>query len=142
MFLPLQSQLRAVLSPAARSAAKTLLCPARFPPRTILNRHGCASLLFLFKIRLFSPADINLKLVFPAQYAYDFHHAHGVLRVDEIKTRMFGNKIYVDVEIGVTENMPLKEAHAIAENAHAAIEKFDERVKHCMVHVNPVDEKE
>ncbi len=66
----------------------------------------------------------------------------GVLRVDEIKTRMFGNKIYVDVEIGVIADMPLKEAHAIAENAHAAIEKFDERVKHCMVHVNPVDEKE
>lgn len=62
----------------------------------------------------------------------------GVLKVDELKTRMFGNKIYVDVEIGVLEDLPLKYAHAIAENAHSAIEAFDERVKHCMVHVNPV----
>ena len=62
----------------------------------------------------------------------------GVLSVDEVKTRVFGNKIYVDVEIGAYENLSLKEAHQIAENAHLSIEGFDERVKHCMVHVNPV----
>lgn len=62
----------------------------------------------------------------------------GVLSVDEVKTRVFGNKIYVDVEIGAYENLSLKESHKIAENAHIAIENFDEKVKHCMVHVNPV----
>lgn len=64
----------------------------------------------------------------------------GVVEVDEIKTRMFGNKIYVDVEIGAYEDLTLKAAHAIAETAHATIEALDERVKHCMVHVNPVSE--
>ena len=65
----------------------------------------------------------------------------GVLSIDLIKTRMFGNKIYVDVEIGVDGEMPLKNAHQIAENTHNAIEKYDDRIKHCMVHVNPVEEK-
>lgn len=62
----------------------------------------------------------------------------GVLTVDNLKTRVFGNKIYVDVEIGANENLLLKEAHAIAETAHRAIENSDERIKHCMVHVNPL----
>ena len=65
----------------------------------------------------------------------------GVLSIDLIKTRMFGNKIYVDVEIGVDGEMPLKNAHQIAENTHNAIEKYDDRIKHCMVHVNPVGNK-
>ena len=62
----------------------------------------------------------------------------GVLTIDNLKTRVFGNKIYVDVEIGANENLLLKEAHAIAEAAHDAIESYDERIKHCMVHVNPL----
>ena len=62
----------------------------------------------------------------------------GVVSVDDIKTRMFGDRIYVDVEIGAYEDLTLKEAHAIAEAAHNRIENIDERIKHCMVHVNPV----
>ncbi len=62
----------------------------------------------------------------------------GVLTVDNLKTRMFGNKLYVDVEIGADENLRLKESHAIAEATHRAIEGSDSRIKHCMVHVNPL----
>lgn len=62
---------------------------------------------------------------------------HGVLRIDSIMTRQFGNKAYVDVEIAVDPQMPLVEAHDIAEQVHDAIEKDFPNVKHCMVHVNP-----
>ena len=62
----------------------------------------------------------------------------GVLSVDDIKTRTFGDRFYVDVEIGADENLPLKEAHGIAEAAHDAIEISDRRIKQCMVHVNPL----
>lgn len=61
----------------------------------------------------------------------------GVVNIDEIKTRLFGNKIYVDVEIGVDGNITLNEAHDIAQNVHDVIEHQFEHVKHCMVHVNP-----
>lgn len=67
---------------------------------------------------------------------------NGVLSVDEIKTRKFGNRIYVDIEIGAYKNLTLETAHKIAEEAHDLIEKSDSNIKHCMVHVNPVDVKE
>lgn len=61
----------------------------------------------------------------------------GLEAIDEIKTRLFGSKIYVDVEIAVDGSKSLTEAHSIAEQVHDAIENQFESVKHCMVHVNP-----
>lgn len=61
----------------------------------------------------------------------------GVLGISKLATRIFGSKIYVDVEIEADGNMRLKDAHDIAENVHDAIEDKFENVKHCMVHVNP-----
>lgn len=63
----------------------------------------------------------------------------GVERIDEIRTRMFGAKVYVDLEIAADKDLTLEEAHQIAENVHGAIEKGFSDVKHCMVHVNPLD---
>lgn len=61
----------------------------------------------------------------------------GVLGVDLLQTRIFGNKIYVDIEIAADGQITLAESHAIAEQVHAAIEARFEKVKHIMVHVNP-----
>lgn len=63
----------------------------------------------------------------------------GVLALDDIKTRMFGNKAYVDIEIAVDGNLLLKEAHNIAEKVHDEVENNFPEVKHCMVHVNPYE---
>ena len=61
----------------------------------------------------------------------------GVLGIDLLHTRVFGNKIYVDIEIRVDGDKTLREAHGIAERVHDAIEKSFPKVKHIMVHVNP-----
>ena len=61
----------------------------------------------------------------------------GVIEIDDIKTRLFGDKIYVDVEFSADGGKSLEESHDIAERVHAAIEKEFPAVKHCMVHVNP-----
>lgn len=61
----------------------------------------------------------------------------GVERIDLLQTRLFGSKIYVDIEIAADETMTLKEAHEIAEKVHHVIEENFLDVKHCMVHVNP-----
>lgn len=63
----------------------------------------------------------------------------GVLRVDELKTRLFGDKIYVDVEFSADGNLTLSQGHEIAEDVHEAIEREFPTVKHCMVHVNPYE---
>lgn len=60
-----------------------------------------------------------------------------VLGIDKLRTRMFGNKIYVDVEIRAEATMSLTQAHNIAQQVHDEIEAKFEKVKHCMVHVNP-----
>lgn len=64
-----------------------------------------------------------------------------VAGIDLINTRLFGDKIYVDVEISVHGGVSLVDAHQTAHNVHDAIEKSFERVKHCMVHVNPCPEQ-
>lgn len=61
----------------------------------------------------------------------------GVKNVDEVKTRMHGSKIYVDVEIAVDSMNTVGQGHEIAENVHQCIERTVSNVKHCMVHVNP-----
>ena len=61
----------------------------------------------------------------------------GVCGVDELKTRLFGAKVYVEVEIAVAADKTIVEAHDIAERVHGAIEAAFPEVKHCMVHVNP-----
>ncbi len=61
----------------------------------------------------------------------------GVEALDLIQTRLFGSKIYVDIEISADGNLPLYKAHAIAQEVHDHIEKNFPLVKHCMVHVNP-----
>ena len=61
----------------------------------------------------------------------------GVLGIDELKTRLFGSKIYVEVEILMDAGKTLVEAHDTAEQVHDAIESKIPHVKHCMVHVNP-----
>lgn len=63
----------------------------------------------------------------------------GVLGIDDIKTRMFGNKIYVDIEIALDGNKTLNQTHKIAEKVHDEVEKEFYNVKHIMVHVNPFE---
>jgi len=63
----------------------------------------------------------------------------GILGVDDIKTRLFGSRTYVDVEIRADGEQKLVEAHAIAEDAHHKLEEEFPDVKHCTVHVNPVE---
>jgi cation diffusion facilitator family transporter len=61
----------------------------------------------------------------------------GVIAVDDIRTRIFGSKMFVDIEIAADKDLALTQAHKIAESVHDAVEKNFPTVKHCMVHVNP-----
>ena len=63
----------------------------------------------------------------------------GVQGVDLLQTRVFGNRIYVDIEISVDGSLTLSEGHEIAEQVHSAIETTFPDVKHIMVHVNPYE---
>lgn len=61
----------------------------------------------------------------------------GVMGIKNLKTRTFGNKIYVDIEILVDKDITVKKGHEIAENVHDIVEHRIEDIKHCMIHVEP-----
>ena len=62
----------------------------------------------------------------------------GVLKVDVLRTRLFGAKMYVDIEIAADGDITLREGHEIAQVVHDKVEEKFPLVKHCMVHVNPL----
>jgi cation diffusion facilitator family transporter len=63
----------------------------------------------------------------------------GVKGIQSLKTRVFGHRIYVDLEIYVDERLNVKEGHDIAEKVHDALEGEIDSIKHCMVHVEPIN---
>lgn len=61
----------------------------------------------------------------------------GVVCIDVLHSRMFGNKVYIDLEIQVDGDKCLKDAHDVAEQVHTNVEQQFPDVKHIMIHVNP-----
>lgn len=61
----------------------------------------------------------------------------NVRGIDLLRTRLFGSRMYVEVEIILDGELRLVDAHDIAEQVHDAIEEHFKDVKHCTVHVNP-----
>lgn len=61
----------------------------------------------------------------------------GVKCVKNLRTREFGNKIYVDIEICADRELTLSESSAIAERVHCETEKRFEKIKHITVKVSP-----
>ena len=63
----------------------------------------------------------------------------GVIGVGLIQTRVFGNRIYADIEICADSNITLAQSHEIAQRVHNAIEERFPKIKHIMVYVRPSD---
>ena len=59
---------------------------------------------------------------------------HGI---DLLRTREFGRKIYLDMEVRLDRDLQLYAAHQIAEELHDLVEKRFPDIKHVMIHVNP-----
>lgn len=70
----------------------------------------------------------------------EYISAHDdVMGIDMLRSRMFGNKVYVDLEISVDGDKSLWEAHEVAEQVHKDVEQNFLDIKHIMIHVNPVN---
>ena len=61
----------------------------------------------------------------------------AVRGIDLLRTREFGRKLYVDLEIRMDGSLTLEESHGVAERLHDLLEERFPRIKHVMVHVNP-----
>lgn len=60
------------------------------------------------------------------------------IKIYNLKTRMFGSKIYIDADIAFDGNMTLYEANEIAQKIHHKIERKFKLVKHCNIHIMPI----
>lgn len=74
---------------------------------------------------------------FEGQLAEYIAGQEGVVNIDMLSTRMFGNKVYVDLEIEVDGSKTLREAHEVAERVHDSMENEFNNIKHVMIHINP-----
>lgn len=77
-----------------------------------------------------APAEVMQKLT----YLVIRHHPQ-VKRVDTVRAYTFGVLYFVEVDIELPEDMPLKEAHAIGESLQMKIEKLSE-VERAFVHLD------
>lgn len=81
--------------------------------------------------------DTSCGVAFNQQLKTFVAKQEGVICVDTLRSRMFGNKIYVDMEIQIDGRKSLFEAHEIAEKVHEAVEHQYHDIKHIMIHMNP-----
>ena len=63
----------------------------------------------------------------------------GVEGIDVLRTREFGAKMFVDIEILADGDLTLRASHEIAQRVHDKVEREFPDCKHCMVHVNPTN---
>jgi cation diffusion facilitator family transporter len=66
----------------------------------------------------------------------------GILHLDDLKTRLSGMRLFVDIEIAVDPKLTIYEAHHYAQVLHDEIESQMPDVIHCMIHVNPYKKTE
>lgn len=62
---------------------------------------------------------------------------NGVKGINDLKTRVSGNTIFVDIDIAVKSTITVEEGHDISVEVHDLLERDIEGIKHCMVHVEP-----
>lgn len=105
--------------------------------------------LFILKVAYDILKDASVKLLdtscgaeYEKQISDYVAMQNGVVGVDMLRSRMFGNKVYLDLEIQVDGDKCLREAHDVAEKVHSNVEKQFSDVKHVMIHVNPANEQQ
>lgn len=59
------------------------------------------------------------------------------IKINDFKSRMFGNKCYIDVEIALDGNLSLNKANDIVTKIHNKVENNFNMVKHCNIHIVP-----
>lgn len=62
-----------------------------------------------------------------------------ILQIDSLIIIKYGDVYQVNCEVGMDENIVLKEAHNTLENIEKNLKKFDDKLKHITIHINPYE---
>ncbi|ASQ46889.1 cation diffusion facilitator family transporter [Legionella clemsonensis] len=66
---------------------------------------------------------------------------HGVERIHQLRSRLMGGDVLIDVHILVSPYISVSEGHFIAQHVHQALVNQMKRVKDVTVHVDPEDDE-
>lgn len=66
---------------------------------------------------------------------------NGVDRMHQLRTRLMGGDVFIDVHILVSPRISVSEGHYIAQHVHQALVHQIDRVKDVTVHVDPEDDE-
>lgn len=67
---------------------------------------------------------------------------NGVKRIHQLRSRMMGSDVFVDVHILVAPKITVSEGHFIAQRVHHRLMKEVDAIKDVTVHVDPEDDEE
>ena len=103
--------------------------------------------LFILKVAYDILRDALMKMLdtscgeaYENQLTHYIAEKEDVRSVDLLHSRMFGNKVFIDLEISVDGDKSLRDAHVVAELVHEDVELNFPEIKHIMIHVNPANE--
>ncbi len=65
----------------------------------------------------------------------------GVTQIHQLRTRLMGNDIFVDVHVQVNPFISVSEGHFIAQHVHANLKKNINPIKDVTVHIDPEDDE-
>lgn len=65
----------------------------------------------------------------------------GVDKVHQLRTRLMGSDIYIDVHVQVNPMLSVSEGHYIAQHVHMQLKQTIEHVKDVTVHIDPEDDE-
>lgn len=94
----------------------------------------------IFKDAIDKMVDKSCDDEFEAQLRECVMTNQSIRSIGSLHTRVFGNKVYVDLVIRLDSELSLSGAHAVAEDVHNSIESTFPKVKHIMIHTEPEEE--
>jgi cation diffusion facilitator family transporter len=62
----------------------------------------------------------------------------GVEALHCLRARQFGSEVHVELHIGVDENLPVSQGHAVAKEVKQVLLRTFPEISHVLVHVNPL----
>lgn len=65
----------------------------------------------------------------------------GVEKIHQLRTRLMGGDIYIDVHVLVSPKISVSEGHYIAQHVHRTLVRQMEKVKDVTVHIDPEDDE-
>ena len=85
--------------------------------------------------------DTSVEPALLAEIEHVIQNVSGVQKVHQLRTRLMGGDIFVDVHILVSPKISVSEGHFIAQHVHRILMTQFERIKDVTVHVDPEDDE-